>query len=71
MQNMPDFTEVMRLVNTPEGQRLLSMLQHSDSAVLSDALNNFRSGDYEKARDALSDILSTPEVRKLLHQFGR
>ena len=71
MQNMPDFSDVMRLLQTPEGQRLLSILQSADSHVISAAISSAKAGDYEAAKKALSGVLSTPEAQALIDQLGR
>ena len=71
MQNMPDFTEIMRLANTPEGRQLIAMLQNADSRTLSNALHSAQSGDYDAAKTVLSSLMNTPEARELLSRFGR
>ena len=37
MQQIPDRNELLRLAQTPAGQKLLAMLQNSDSSRLGDA----------------------------------
>lgn len=71
MQNMPDFTDMMRMVQTPEGRKLMALLQNADTNVLNSAMASARSGDYNAAKEALSGILSTPEALALLKQLGR
>lgn len=71
MQNMPDFTDMMRLVQTPEGRKLMAMLQNADANVLHTAMISAKSGDYNAAKETLSGILSTPEAQALLKQLGR
>lgn len=71
MQNMPDFTDMMRMVQTPEGRKLMALLQNADTNVLNAAMASARSGDYNAAKEALSGILSTPEALALLKQLGR
>lgn len=71
MQTMPDFSELIRIVQTPEGRKLLSLLQSTDSQTLSRAMSSAKSGDYNGAKEALSDILNTPEAQALLNQLGR
>lgn len=71
MQNMPDYAQMMRIMQSPEGQRLMALLRNTDSAALDSAVSSAQSGDMEAARSALSQILNTPEVRALLKQLGR
>ena len=71
MQNMPDYAQMMRIMQSPEGQRLMVLLRNTDSAALDSAVSSAQSGDMEAARSALSQILNTPEVRGLLKQLGR
>lgn len=71
MQNMPDFSEVMRLAQTPEGRQLIAMLQKTDSEALKSALSSAKEGNFDQAKTALSGILGTPEAQALLKQFGR
>ena len=71
MQNMPDFSQIMGLINTPEGQQLLALIQSADSATVSRAMECARSGDYSAAKLTLSSLLSTPEARELMEKLGR
>lgn len=71
MQNMPDYAQMMRIMQSPEGQRLMALLRNTNSAALDSAVSSAQSGDMEAARSALSQILNTPEVRALLKQLGR
>ena len=70
MQSMLDFSEIQRLARTPEGQKLLTMLQAADSTTLNSALSSARKGDFESAKDALSGILDSPEAQALLRSLG-
>lgn len=69
MQNMPDYAAVMQLIKSPEGQKLIAMLQQTDSAAVSTAMKSAQKGDYSGAKTALSSLLDSPEVRKLLKQL--
>ncbi len=63
--------EAMRLASTPAGQRLIQHLQQTDSSNLQAAMNQASSGDYEAAKKILSQMISSPEVKKLMEQLGR
>ena len=69
MQNMPDFTQIMRLAKSPEGQKLIAMLQNTDSAAINSAVKRAQTGDYDGARSALSSLLERPEILQLLKQL--
>lgn len=62
--------DVQVFVNSPAGQQLKSLLQNADSAALRQAMEQASAGDLTKARDALTPLLSSPEIRKLIQQFG-
>ena len=52
------------------GQQLIALLQNADSAKIQQAMEQARSGDFSKAKDTLSPLLSSPEIQKLMQQFG-
>ena len=72
-QNSGNFSmqDAMRLAKSPAGQQLLEMIRKADSAKLQQAVNQFRSGDAEGAKNALSDILKDPKAKQLLQQMGK
>ena len=57
-----------KLLQTPEGQRLLALL--SGGGGLQAAAEAFRKGDMEKAREALQPVLQTREAEQLLHKLS-
>lgn len=71
-KNSQDFSmqEALRLANSPAGQQLLAMLRETDSARLEQAAAEASSGDYTKASQTLSSLLSSPEIQKLLKELG-
>lgn len=69
MQNMPDFTQIMRLAKSPEGQKLIAMLQNTDSAAINSAVKRAQTGDYDGVKSALSSLLERPEILQLLKQL--
>lgn len=72
-KNSDDFSmqEALRLAKSPAGQQLLAMLQRSDSGQLQQAINQATAGDYTKASQTISTLLSSPEAKKLLEELGR
>ena len=66
-----DLTEIMRLAQTPAGQKLVSMLQQSSGQELRGALEKASSGDYRDAQKAIRSFLTNPEAQALLEQLRR
>lgn len=62
--------EAMRIARTSAGQQLLHLLQNSDRATLSRAMNYASSGNMEEAKQILSKLLSGDEAQSLLKQLG-
>lgn len=63
--------EAMKLANSDAGQQLLALLRSQNSDALDAAMNNAASGDYSKAKEHLTEMLSSPQVRALLEQLRR
>ncbi len=72
-KNSQDFSmqEALRLANSPAGQQLLAMLRQADQSTLQQAMQQATAGNYDGAKNALQDILSNPEAKRLLEQLGR
>ena len=62
--------DAQAFAQSPAGQQLLALLQSTDSSALQKAMEQASGGDLAKARDILTPLLSSPEVRKLMQQFG-
>ena len=62
--------EVLRLAKSPAGQQLLAMLQQKDSEKLDQAMTQAKAGDFAKASQTLSNLLSSPEAQKLIKELG-
>jgi len=62
--------EAQRLANTPEGQRLMALLQQSDSGQLEKAMAEVNAGNYKEAGSLLQSLLSSPEAQQLIRQLG-
>ena len=63
--------EAKRLANTPEGQRLIQLLQQKDNAALQKAMEAASSGNFREAGAALQSLLSSPEAQQLMQQLGK
>ena len=72
LKNSQDFSvqEAMRLAKSPAGQQLLAMLQQADKGTLQQAMSQASKGDYDQARAALENILTSPEAKSLLQELG-
>ena len=62
--------EAQRLAATPEGQKLIAILQQKDSGQLQQAMAQASSGNYKAAGEALQSLLSSPEAQQLMRQLG-
>ena len=69
MQQIPDMGELLRLAQTPAGQQLIAMLQSSGGDRLSNAISKAAAGEYQQAKEVLSEILSSPDAKELLKQL--
>lgn len=75
MQNRSDegipIQEAMKLAATPKGQLLLKQMQEQHGALLSSAMQQAQSGDYEQVKKMLSGLLHSPEGKALLDELRR
>lgn len=62
--------EAQRLAQTPEGKKLMAMLQQRDTGQLQQAMDQAASGNYKAAGAILQSLLSSPEAQKLMQQLG-
>lgn len=62
--------EAQRLAKTPEGQRLMRLLQEKYTGQLQRAMDQAASGNYKEAGNILSSLLSSPEAQRLIQQLG-
>ena len=61
--------EALRLANSDAGQQLLAMLQKTDSAKLKQAADQAATGNFDTAKETLSTLLESEEIRKLIKQL--
>ena len=62
--------EAQRLAKTPEGQKLMELLQQSNHEQLQKAMAQAQTGNYKAAGDILQSLLSSPEAQQLIRQLG-
>ena len=71
MQNNQDaLRKAIRMANTSEGRQLIALLQNQDPARIRQAAASASAGDFDQAKQALSGLMSIPEIRALLEQMG-
>ncbi len=61
--------DALRLASTPAGQQLLQLLKSSGGDSIDQARKHAASGDYQQAKNSLSDILKSPKVQQLLREM--
>ena len=74
MDKQPDsntMQEAMRLAKSPAGQKLLALLNNAGGDSISKAREQAAKGNFSQAKDALSGILASPEVQKLLAEMRK
>ena len=62
--------EAQRLAQTPEGHRLMALLQQQDNTTLQKAMTAASAGNYKAAGELLQAVLSSPEVKALMGLLG-
>jgi len=62
--------EAQRLAKTPEGLRLMRLLQQGDNGQLQKAMDAANAGNYAQAGNILQSLLSSPEAQQLMRQLG-
>ena len=61
--------EALRLANSDAGQKLLALLQQTDSVKLKQAADQAAAGNYENAKETLSAFLESEDIKKLIQQL--
>ncbi len=64
-----DMQEVMRLAKSPAGQALIAQLQRTHPQQVRQATQQAQDGSMEDATQTVKQMLSSPEIRKLLKQL--
>ena len=62
-------SDLSRMLAQPEARALLERLKQMDPAALQNAVNQAFRGNAEGAKDALSPLLTDPEVQRLSQQM--
>ena len=70
METMPDYSEIIRFAQSPEGRKLIAMLKSTDGTALDKAVAAAKTGDFSGVQAALSSVLTDPKTQELLKQLG-
>ena len=71
MQQMPDMAALLKIAQSPAGQKLLSMIKSSNSVDLDSIASAAASGNLEEAKQQLHPIFASDEVKALLKQLEK
>jgi hypothetical protein len=63
--------EAMRLAQSETGKQLIALLRAQNSNVIDQAMTQVAAGDYGQAKQTLSSLLASPQVKSMLEQMGR
>lgn len=63
--------DAYRLAQSDAGQRLIALLQSQNSDTVERAMEQMAAGDPAQAKQTLSTLLSSPQIRAMLEQLGR
>lgn len=69
MQQMPDMAALLKIAQSPAGQKLFAMLRSSNGADMDSITSAAASGNLEGAKEKLSGILNSKEAKELLKQL--
>lgn len=61
--------DALRLAQSDAGQRLFALLKAQNGAQLNQAMEQAAAGNYEQAKQTMSALLASPQVRAILEQL--
>lgn len=64
-----DYGALLKIANSPDGQRLLSMIRQQGGDQYAEAMQQAEDGDYSGAREMISKIMSSPEAMQLIEKI--
>ena len=71
MEPIPDLAALMKIAQSPAGQKLLSMLQSSNGPQLQHIASTAATGNLEEAKQKISSLLNSKEAQELLKQLEK
>ena len=69
-QKPPSMQEILRVAQSPEGQKLIAMLKNQNDPKLKQAMTQAAQGDYAQAKELLSTMLTNDEIQRMLKNLG-
>ena len=69
-QKPPSMRDILRIAQSPEGQKLIAMLNSQNDPKFKQAMAQAAQGDYALAKEMLSTMLSTEEMKRLMNNLG-
>jgi hypothetical protein len=66
MEQQFDMQQLMKLARSPAGLQLMDALKRTDRVGMEKAAAAASSGNLDQAKEALSGLLASPEIRNLL-----
>lgn len=63
--------DAMRLAQSDTGQQLIALLRAQNRDTVNQAMAQAASGNYTQAKETLSALLSSPQIKALVEQMGR
>ncbi len=71
MQPMPDIAALLKIAQSPAGQKLLALLKSSSASDLDRIAAAAAAGHMEEAKQLLCGVLSSKETQELLKQLEK
>lgn len=63
--------EALRLANSPAGKQLLALLKSAGGQSVTKAQQQASQGNYEQAKETLSEIMKSPKIQALIREMER
>lgn len=70
MQNNSQFSQLKDLASSPEGKRLIALLQRDGGETARRAAEEYKNGNVAGAQALLQDVMRSREAGDLLRKFG-
>lgn len=63
--------DMMQLLKTPEGRRLLSIVKRADPKLMQEAIKAMQSGDTSRASTILAPLMQNQDVKALMDKIQK
>ena len=70
MQNNSQFSQMSKLLASPEGRQLLALLQRDGGKNMQQAAEEFRKGNVAGAQELLQPVMQSREASDLLQKIN-